>query len=627
MLRGLGSLVRRGSEQSTQSSSKGTSSPSGWESDPAPSRPPTPRKYGARTSSPGSSRSSGFSGLIEHLSSSDSSTGSNPARPPTGEPVSFEPPEKTLKLSLAQKIRQAAAKRRAKECFLSLTGDSLYETESRELNRRRSAAERLLELAERGVDDEDIVARRFVKRAATQELGVSALFKLSDLECRDERTDTIFRDYTQASSSRLLKLVVSHSRDSTFFQHTLPAVLRNRSDGLPAVISLAKSVPDMFTRTDPTVFSVYLRRVTEGADPWSDEWLRSILLLNLWLLSQIAHGEHHEGTLVTRISTTRFVMNKGLPACSPQISHIEPIQGYYPQGWMLVLQVIISACTLAAKENSLGDVLPSGTPLKSFVDLCVKIVAMSARLQPSPRQPTACGLALKALVVLRNAPEFPESIPTDEHLNFEDICMTILLERTLWRREMIEDKELTRWHNFRPEEDAFDIFCKLPKPAFERALASVLSQRMASTDSTDCDHDRAIYLLDPLLWLSNMPQHIVEAHQALVQGGACNFLSSLIVLPVPPGSPIENRSLWRVKGEAMTCIGNIVERMDYKELCQHITRELIEAVVAIKESIATPLVQKGQAVFMLQRYTITADRFRITCYHREEASNSERPKE
>lgn len=75
----------------------------------------------------------------------------------------------------------------------------------------------------------------------------------------------------------------------------------------------------------------------------------------------------------------------------------------------------------------------------------------------------------------------------------------------------------------------------------------------------------------------------------------------------------------------MTCLGNIVERMDYKELSRYITRELIKTVVAIKESIATPLVQKGQAVFMLQRYTMTADRFRITCYHREEASSFKFP--
>ncbi|KAG8928077.1 hypothetical protein FRC01_006483 [Tulasnella sp. 417] len=614
-------LVRRGSEQSTQSSSRGTSSPSGWESDPAPGRPPTPRKYGARTSSPASSRGSGFSGLVEHLSSSDSSEGTGPAGTPKGESLPLEAPEKTLRLSVAQKIRRVAAKRRAKARFTSLTYDSLYESESQEFTRRRNAAEELLEIAGRGVDDEDIVARRFVKKAATQELGVSALLKLSDLECRIERSDTIFGDYTQAASSRLLKLIVSHSRDSTFFRATLPAVLRNRSDGLPAIISLAKSVPGMFNRIDATVLSTYLRRVTQRADPWSDEWLRSVLLLNLWLLSQIAHSENYEGALHARISTARFVLNKVLPACSPQISQIQPVKGYYPRGWMLVLQVIISACTLAAKEDSLDDVLPSGSPLKSFIDLCVKIVVTSSGPVPSPRQPTACGLALKALALLRNAPEFPESVPTGGDPHFADICMVVLLDRTLWRREMLEDHELSRWQNLHPEEDAFDIFCKLPKPCFERALASALSERTASTDSAHCQHDRAIYLLDPLLWLSNMPQHIVEAHQALVHGGVCKFLANLIVYPVPPGSPIENRSIWRAKGEAMTCLGNIVERMDHKELCQHITREVIEAVAAIKESIATPLVQKGQAVFMLQRYTITADRFRITCYHREEASN------
>ncbi|KAG8898311.1 hypothetical protein FRC00_003004 [Tulasnella sp. 408] len=535
--------------------------------------------------------------------------------------------EKTIKLSVVQKVQHAAAKRRAKQHFFLLTYVSSYENESQELSRRKNAAEKLLEIARREVDGEDIVARRFVKRAANQVVGVSALFKLSDLECRAEGGDTIFKDHSQAPSSRLLKLVVSHSRDSTFFHDTLPIILRNGSDGLPAIISIAKSVPDMFNRTDPTVLSTYLLRVTEREEPWTDGWLRGILLLNLWLLSQIAHGEHYNGSILAQISTIRFIMNNILPACTPEVSQMEPMEGYYPRGWMLVFQVIISACTLAAKEDCLGDVLPSGMPLKSFVDLCIKIVVTSSRPEPSPRRPTACGLALKALAMLRHAPEFPESVPTDEHLQFEDVCMTVLLEKTLWRREMVEEQELTRWHSFHPEEDAFDIFCRLPKPTFERALASVLTRRMASTTSTHSEHDRAIYLLDPLLWLSNMPQHIVEAHQALVQGGACDFLASLIVLPIPPGSSTDNRSLWRVKGEAMTCLGNIVERMDYKELSRYITQELIKTVVVIKESTVTPLVQKGQAVFMLQRYTMTADRFRMICYHREEASSSKFPLE
>ncbi|KAG9042198.1 hypothetical protein FS837_011174 [Tulasnella sp. UAMH 9824] len=622
MLRGREDVMRRASEASAYSIPRRTSSPCGWDSDPAAARPPTPRKYGPRTSSPGSSRSSSSAGLIERFSSSGSSSGTGYPGGPMSEALFFGSQEKTIKLSVVQKVQHAATKRRAKQHFFLLTYISSYENESQELSRRKNAAEKLLEIARREVDGEDIVARRFVKRAANQVIGVSALFKLSDLECRAEGGDNIFKDHAQATSSRLLKLVVSHSRDSTFFHDTLPIILRNGSDGLPAIISLAKSVPDMFSRSDPTVLSTYLLRVTEREEPWTDEWLRGILLLNLWLLSQIAHGEHYNGSLLAQISTTRFIMNNILPACTPEVSQMEPMEGYYPRGWMLVFQVIISACTLAAKEDCLGDVLPSGMPFKSFVDLCIKIVVTSSRPEPSPRRPTACGLALKALAMLRHAPEFPESFPTDEHLQFEGICMTVLLERTLWRREMVEEQELTRWHSFHPEEDAFDIFCRLPKPAFERALASVLNRRMASTTSTHSEHDRAIYLLDPLLWLSNMPQHIVEARQALVQAGACDFLASLIVLPIPPGSSTDNRSLWRVKGEAMTCLGNIVERMDYKELSRYITQELIKAVVVIKESIATPLVQKGQAVFMLQRYTTTADRFRMTCYHREEASSS-----
>ncbi|KAG9017470.1 hypothetical protein FRB90_001187 [Tulasnella sp. 427] len=585
---------------------------SGWDSDSALARSPTARKYGSRAGSPASSMNSGspLPGLIEHFTSSDSSV--NPRYVP-GLNESIEP-DNPVKFNFREKLRLMSAKRKAKQYLTILVDSTTYETKREELNRRHDAAERLLEIARRNVDGEDIVARRFIKKPAKQLRGVSALFKLSDLECLYQGQEAVFKDKSQAVSSRLLKLVVSHSKDSSFFRSTLPAVLRSGTDGLPAMIFLARSMPDLFTRTDPNVLSSYLQRVTEAVPPWSDQWLRGVLLTNLWVLSQISHGEHYEGILRARITTTEFVMHKVLRACLPPC--IDPAIGSFPRGWMMAFQVIISACILATKEDILNSILPPRMTLQSFVELCVKLVVSARIPEPTPHQIAGCGLGLKALATLRSAPDFPRLIPANDSIQFEDICMTVVLDRTLWMREIIGAQDLARWNKLRPEEDAFDVLCKLQKPAFQRALASALQRRETDTIAAD-------QLLDPLLWLSNMPEHIVVAHEALVQGGSCDFLANIIHRPLPQATPIENRFIWRAKGLAMTCLGNIIERMAHKELKNHIKRETIEAVVAIKGSCETPLVQRGQAIFMLQRYTIAADRTGVECHHREETQTFE----
>ncbi|KIO18567.1 hypothetical protein M407DRAFT_246450 [Tulasnella calospora MUT 4182] len=56
----------------------------------------------------------------------------------------------------------------------------------------------------------------------------------------------------------------------------------------------------------------------------------------------------------------------------------------------------------------------------------------------------------------------------------------------------------------------------------------------------------------------------------------------------------------------------------------HVTTEMIDAVVAIKTNEEAPLAQRDQARFTLQRYTAVADRCGIEPYYREEAETTDR---
>lgn len=107
-----------------------------------------------------------------------------------------------------------------------------------------------------------------------------------------------------------------------------------------------------------------------------------------------------------------------------------------------------------------------------------------------------------------------------------------------------------------------------------------------------------------------------QAHRTLVVGGACGFLAC-VLQPRKWDPTTQDRGLWRAKGLAMTCLGNIIEMMDEEECREHVTKKMVESIVAIKQHGDVPLVQKGQAIFTLQRYTLVAECWGIQPYYRE----------
>lgn len=165
---------------------------------------------------------------------------------------------------------------------------------------------------------------------------------------------------------------------------------------------------------------------------------------------------------------------------------------------------------------------------------------------------------------------------------------------------------------------AISALCCLPESIFDHALTSVLQDGILELESSSTKPYEPLNLVERLLWLSNPPIIKPAVHRALVNGGSCAFLAH--ILSYTGDLDPQDRGLWRAKGLAMTCLGNIVERMNHEQLRSRISKEMIDAVVAIKEDGDVPLVQRGQAIFMLQRYTLAADCYGVQPYYREDVS-------
>ncbi|KAG8971937.1 hypothetical protein FRC05_010472 [Tulasnella sp. 425] len=180
------------------------------------------------------------------------------------------------------------------------------------------------------------------------------------------------------------------------------------------------------------------------------------------------------------------------------------------------------------------------------------------------------------------------------------------------------------------DKDALSIFCKLPEPIFQQELKLFIFPKsgldIPASPSRPAHYDAFGILsrqLDLLLWLSNARENATGIHRALIGSDSCGFLQKIVASRVSSIWRWEERDVWRHKGLAMTCFGNIMENMDESELRGHVPREMIETAVAIKDDGEAPLAQRDQATFMLQRYTIAADRCGVEPYHREAGAATE----
>ncbi|KAG8904683.1 hypothetical protein FRC01_008638 [Tulasnella sp. 417] len=326
------------------------------------------------------------------------------------------------------------------------------------------------------------------------------------------------------------------------------------------------------------------------------------------------------GVQSVRLSMAQFILIIGAAALTSETSGIGGETRCilpHAQDQIVVLQGIISACIAITNARS-GALFGPDSPLPTCAPLATVCVRTLLRTESyrCPFQVTCRGLALKLLAILQEFPVAMESIQPHDQAKLGKLCLDIVLQRAEWIDQLRDESTSMNLPQLRSEEDAFDVLCSLPEATFNQALREAFEDCITQNELSD----QAFRLLEPLLWLSTINPQIRVVHRVLHRSGTCEFLSKIVFHPVPPGSYTENRDIWRAKGDAITCIGNIMERMDRFDFSHQITKELIASVKAIKDDEATPLAQKNQALYMLQRYTASADHCCVAAYHREPAS-------
>lgn len=120
-------------------------------------------------------------------------------------------------------------------------------------------------------------------------------------------------------------------------------------------------------------------------------------------------------------------------------------------------------------------------------------------------------------------------------------------------------------------------------------------------------------IAERLLWLSNLEENADEIHCALVDAGTCAFLVQ--VPSYTGGLDPHDRGICRIKGLAMPCAGNILKKIDGAQLRYRVPPEMIGIVATIKDNLGATTVQRGQAIFLLQRYTLVADKYGIVWHY------------
>ncbi|KAG8896217.1 hypothetical protein FRC00_006267 [Tulasnella sp. 408] len=309
------------------------------------------------------------------------------------------------------------------------------------------------------------------------------------------------------------------------------------------------------------------------------KWLRGIRILDI-ILNRISRNGSRQQKM--KLSVARQVLEAVTQAIIAQDQNSSASLMTERHALSIVLPLRAALSAILQTENNpeaLGSILPPRHTLLAFTktlgNICIG------------RDMNPC-LALRLLAQMRDIPE--------------------------------ADFELQRLN---PDEDAFDILCYLPELEFARALEARLE---AAHRTVHFEHGRvhwfALLLLEPLLWLSNMPRHIRIANNALVQGRACEELTKIILCSVSATWKWSDRDAWRAKGRAMACLGNIIEKMDESQMRDHVTRVMIRSVLDIKVNAEAPLSERDHATFTLQRYTAAAARCGIEPYYGEELQAS-----
>ncbi|KAG8928143.1 hypothetical protein FRC01_006406 [Tulasnella sp. 417] len=518
---------------------------------------------------------------------------------PTGKPATNH--------NILSRMRMAVVKWQCRKQFFEFTSDPQSHKEqptTHDWRQRLTLAEQLLSTSSKGSEWASLVVRRFNKTTARQIAGLRAILRLRVEEESHSGSSYLGRIPQSAYAGRsyeLLDLLFLRSQPTCFFPDVISPVLRDWSTDTPWVIVwLVIVIPDFRTRVDTKAMLRYGRGVIRTATTWSNPWLTGLWLLLTLFTDQVDWAKESSNT----ISMAKLILHVGMEAFGNQASAaIGNCSTPNEASKLKVLYSILSTCLKCDGEDSLRSILPSAIILEPFVEACVDALCANG--------PMTC-TALKAIALLvdtptiADIPSFVENLPPQKVSALASCCMSIVLGGVFWDKSAILEERGINPFRCIPEEDAFDILCRLPDRMFSTALAAALDNCPVSLDPSSQDHLKLFHILEPLLWLSNMSTSVPEAHRALVTGGACAFLAKIVIDSPQDTWSWKDRAIWRVKGEATTCLGNIIEKMDQAEVRSRLNEGIIKAIADIRDNKEAPLMQRDQAAFTLRRYKAAA---------------------
>ncbi|KIO23660.1 hypothetical protein M407DRAFT_214165 [Tulasnella calospora MUT 4182] len=602
-----------------------------------------------RAQSAQSSRGSGSIDcfLIEHFTSSESSETGDPPPvspahlPPDPAPLTIERCDSPLSFSSAylsassvderktwasnirSRVQHALAKHRAKVLFTNLLSRANPKSEASSKKQRQKAADSLLEMAKSGPDGKDIVARRLVKTAWREEQSIRALLKLNDEELEPFQS-WLWEDppYPLASTATdLIELVVLRSTESNFFRKTLPKVLQDERRGVGAILRLVDKHPELFAQIDHGFVLKFGARLVEQEVPLTARWSRGVRLL-IMLLDRLP-----QTPLEARYNIHLSLLRALLQGCTDGLVWV--VGNLFSPGNVestdvaKLLRYIFRVLQEVEEDmEALDMIIPSRPSLNRLVTGLMTAFVPEDCIQSGDALNLTALVALKSLAILLQSHTVRNNVDITVVSRRAGLLVDIVLQ-PMRRQSPIAhepfESNLARV-DLRAETSAFDILCCLPEPAFADALGFALSQCDPQKIPLTSPPYRNYRVIESLLWLSNTRRHFWKISLALIQGGACEYLAQILSYDDPKSR--SHRTFWRSKGLAMTCLGNIMERMDREELGCHVGKRVIASAVGIRDDCDAPTVQKGQAIFMLQRYSIVANQCgMVPLYEKDAPSN------
>lgn len=321
-------------------------------------------------------------------------------------------------------MRVAVVKWRCREQFLEFTSDSSMDKEQLTMHgwrRRRTLAEEILSTGSKDKEWAALVAQRFNKTTTRQIAGLRAILKLrieEELYNGSSCPDTEIKFDCSGGSYELLKLVFVVFQPESFFQNTVPPVLRDWPADKPwVIIWLAKVVPNFMHHVDLELMSRYGRQVLRNATRWTNRWLNGLWLLLALFVGRVTSAQDR----INALSVAKLILHVGMEAFGSQSS--DAAADCSIESKRKVLYSILSTCLNCGGEESLHSILPSAIILEPFVEACVDALCANG--------PLGCS-ALRTLALLRNISTGMETLLPQKLTALSSCCMNIVLGGGFW---------------------------------------------------------------------------------------------------------------------------------------------------------------------------------------------------